>query len=220
MIRLRVTFSKDGALRYTGHLDLHQVWERTIRRAGLPLAYSQGFHPTPKIQLAAALPLGFIGQAEIMDMWLDLDEIETASIAPQLQSAAPPGLTVLSVEQVDERSPALQTQVESAEYEVTLLDPPPADLASHLSAIMEAASLPRERRGKAYDLRPLIEVLTLTSTHLLNSREGQGERVFMRLAAREGATGRPEEVLSILNIPIESARIERIRLLFRQDALE
>ncbi len=215
MIRLRVTFSKDGALRYTGHLDLHQVWERTIRRAGLPLAYSQGFHPTPKIQLAAALPLGFIGQAEIMDMWLDQDEIETASIASQLQCAAPPGLAIRSVERVDERGPALQTQVESADYEVTLLDPPPADLASHLSAIMEDASLPRERRGKAYDLRLLIENLEARTS------QGSGlQRIFMRLAARQGATGRPEEVLSILNIPIESARIERICLLFRQDALE
>ena len=217
MIRLRVTFAKDGALRYTGHLDLHQVWERTIRRAGLPLAYTQGFHPTPKIQLAAALPLGFIGRAEIMDMWLNLDEIETASIAPQLQSAAPPGLAVLSVERVDERSPALQTQVEAAEYEVTLLDPPPANLAARLSAILEAASLPRERRGKAYDLRPLIEELTLSH---LPTGEGPGVRVFMRLAAREGATGRPDEVLFLLEIPLESTRIERIRLLFRQDALE
>jgi len=217
MIRLRVTFAKDGALRYTGHLDLHQVWERTIRRAGLPLAYTQGFHPTPKIQLAAALPLGFIGRAEIMDMWLNLDEIETASIAPQLQSAAPPGLAVLSVERVDERSPALQTQVEAAEYEVTLLDPPPANLAARLSAILEAASLPRERRGKAYDLRPLIEELTLSH---LPAGEGPGVRVFMRLAAREGATGRPEEVLSILDIPLKSARIERIHLIFRQEALE
>ncbi len=53
-MRLRITFSKQGALRYTGHLDLHKIWERTARRAGLPLAYSQGFHPHPQIQLAAA----------------------------------------------------------------------------------------------------------------------------------------------------------------------
>ncbi len=59
MQRLRLTFAKTAAMRYTGHLDLHTTWERTLRRARLPLAYSQGFHPQPKIQLASALPLGF-----------------------------------------------------------------------------------------------------------------------------------------------------------------
>jgi len=210
MIRLRVTFSKDGSLRYTGHLDLHQVWERTIRRAGLPLAYTQGFHPTPRLQLAAALPLGFSGRSEIMDMWLDLEEIEVVAVAPRLQSSAPPGLTVRSVERVDERGPALQTQVESAEYEVTLLDPPAAGLAARLSTVLEAGSLPRERRGRAYDLRPLIESLEARP-----SRGEGGVCLLMRLAARSGATGRPEEVLSILDIPIKSTHIERTLLIFQ-----
>ncbi len=58
-MRARITFSKQGALRYTGHLDLHRLWERAMRRADLPLSYSQGFHPQPKISLASALPLGF-----------------------------------------------------------------------------------------------------------------------------------------------------------------
>src|SRR5512136_271004 len=70
-MRLRITFSKNGALRYAGHLDLQTTWERTVRRAGLPLAYTHGFHPGPKIQIASALPLGFIGRAEIVDIWLD-----------------------------------------------------------------------------------------------------------------------------------------------------
>ena len=70
-MRLRITFSKSGALRYTGHLDLQTTWERTLRRAGLPLAYTHGFHPGPRIQIASALPLGFIGRAEIVDIWLD-----------------------------------------------------------------------------------------------------------------------------------------------------
>src|SRR5512136_903583 len=69
-MRLRITFSKSGALRYTGHLDLQTTWERIVRRAGLPLAYTQGFHPGPRIQIASALPLGFIGHAEIVDIWL------------------------------------------------------------------------------------------------------------------------------------------------------
>ena len=70
-MRIRITFAKQGALRYTGHLDLHKLWERAARRAELPLAYSQGFHPQPKMNIAAALPLGFSSRCEVMDMRLE-----------------------------------------------------------------------------------------------------------------------------------------------------
>jgi radical SAM-linked protein len=224
-MRLRIIFSKTGALRYTGHLDLQTVWERTIRRAGLPLAYTHGFHPGPKIQIASALPLGFIGHAEIVDIWLQ-EPAEAALVAAQgdhegrpyvdiLQPAAPPGLTILSIVQVDEAGPALQTQVASAEYEVTLLDPVDGtELAKRLAAALRAESLPRERRGKAYNLRPLIESLCLTPLPP-GETEGGGVSIFMRLAAREGATGRPEEVLDVLGIPFEATRIERTRLILK-----
>ena len=211
-MRLRITFSKSGALRYTGHLDLHSLWERTVRRAGLPLSYTQGFHPGPKIQLASALPLGFIGRAEIVDLWLNdtgvsLDPAYKATLQP----SAPPGLVISSVEVVDEHGPALQTQVVSAEYEVTLLEQVDrSGLMKGISALLGAASLSRERRGKTYDLRPLIECLELLPD------DGTGTlRLKMRLAAREGATGRPEEVLDALNIPFETTRIERTRLILK-----
>ncbi len=224
-MRLRITFSKSGALRYIGHLDLQNLWERTLRRAGLPLAYTQGFHPGPRIQIAAALPLGFIGRAEIVDIWLD----ETGNppihaYKDLIQPAAPPGLTVLDVEQVDERGPALQTQVTAAEYEVALLEPVErAELEQKIEELLKAESLPRRRREKAYDLRPLIEMIALTplrlppfSKKMGGEKEGGGVRVDMRLAAREGATGRPEEVLDALGIPPETARIERTRLLLAE----
>ncbi len=208
-MRIRITFSKQGALRYTGHLDLHTLLERAARRANLPLAYSQGFHPSPKIQLASALPLGFSSRAEIMDMWLTT-ECEVSRLRIDLQAALPNDIQILDIEPVDDRVPPLQTQVIAAEYEATLPDEFASDLTSRLSAIMEAASLPRERRGKPYDLRPLIESLEAAPA------EGSGKwRIRMRLSAREGATGRPEEVLSALGIPPESVRVERTRLIFQ-----
>ena len=70
-MRVRITFSKQGALRFIGHLDLHRLWERAMRRANLPLTYSQGFHPQPKISLAAALPLGFSSRGEVLDARLN-----------------------------------------------------------------------------------------------------------------------------------------------------
>jgi radical SAM-linked protein len=208
-MRIRITFTKQGALRYTGHLDLHNLLERAARRAALPLAYSQGFHPTPKIQIACALPLGFSSRAEIMDIWLTVDS-EVSRLRDSLQAALPRDIQILTIESVDERAPALQTQVIAAEYEATLPDEFAADLTSRLSAVMDAESLPRERRGKPYDLRPLIESLEAAPA------EGSGKmRLFMRLSARAGATGRPEEVLSALGIPPETVRVERTRLIFQ-----
>ncbi|HEX2995366.1 MAG TPA: TIGR03936 family radical SAM-associated protein [Anaerolineales bacterium] len=204
-MRIRITFIKQGALRYTGHLDLHKLWERAARRAELPLAYSQGFHPQPKMNMAAALPLGFSSRCEMLDMKLEQD-IPLNDLATRLNQTLPSGLQVVEVQQVDERAPALQTQVASAEYEVTLTEPiDRSALERKIDSALAADSLFRERRGKTYDLRPLVEMLSIPDNH----------KIFMRLAAREGATGRPEEVLDVLGIAFEETRIERTRLIFQ-----
>jgi radical SAM-linked protein len=210
-MRIRITFAKQGPLRYTGHLDLHKLWERAARRAQLPLAYSHGFHPQPKMNIAAALPLGFSSRCEVMDMRLE-HEIQLEGVREKLQQTLPAGIQVLNVENADERAPALQTQVASAEYQVTLtglIDR--SKLQRKIDSVMESESIIRERRGKKYDLRPLIEELALTHAPL---PDGSGEKILMRLAAREGATGRPEEVLDTLGIAFEETRIERTNLIF------
>jgi radical SAM-linked protein len=204
-MRIRVTFSKTGPLKYIGHLDLQALWERAVRRAGLPLAYTQGFHPQPKINHASALPLGFSSRCEVVDLRLDRD-VEITELPARLQAAMPSGLGILKVEVVDDHGPALPTQVLAAEYEVTLtggLDV--QDLKRKMIELLARPTLARVRRDKKYDLRPLIEDLRLVSE----------TTVSMRLAAREGATGRPDEVLAELGIPIENAQIERVRLLFQ-----
>jgi len=212
-MRIQITFSKQGALRYTGHLDLHKLWERAARRAELPLAYSQGFHPQPKMNIAAALPLGFSSRCEVLDMKLERD-IPLDGLSDTLQATLPSGIRVLSITQVDDRAPALQTQVVSAEYEVHLTEPVDgSEMKRKVDSVMESESIIRTRRGKEYDLRPLIEELSLTPIHLPEG-EGQEVRVFMKLSAKEGATGRPEEVLDVLGIAFEGTRIERIRLNF------
>jgi radical SAM-linked protein len=210
-MRIRITFSKQGALRYTGHLDLHKLWERAARRAELPLAYSQGFHPQPKMNLASALPLGFSSRCEVLDMRLEHD-ITLDGLSERLNDTLPSGLQVLDVEQVEERAPALQTQVVAAEYEVRMIESNPSsaasagfgeDLKQRIESLMGSETIVRNRRGKEYDLRPLIEELY-----------GMNDKIVMKLAAREGATGRPEEVLDALGIAFEEARIERTRLFF------
>ena len=174
------------------------------RRAELPLAYSRGFHPQPKMNMAAALPLGFSSRCEVMDMRLERD-IPLGDLPTRLNGTLPSGLQVVAVEQVDEKEPALQTQVASAEYEVILTEPVnEAELTQKIASVMELQTIPRERRGKMYDLRPLMEEVKLLP----------GGKIFMQLAAREGATGRPEEVLDMLGIAFEGTRIERTRIIF------
>lgn len=208
-MRVRITFSKQGALRYTGHLDLHRLWERALRRADLPISYSQGFHPQPKISLAAALPLGFASRAEVVDVRLN-DEIPVEDISARLKDSLPADIQIVRIESVDERAPALQTQVLSAAYEVHLTEPiDGAELTRKVEALMMSESVMRERRGKTYDLRPLIEMLSVIT-------EANGKVwLKMTLAARDGATGRPEEVLNVLDILPEYTRVERIRLIFQ-----
>jgi radical SAM-linked protein len=228
-MRLRITFAKQGALRYTGHLDLNKIWERTARRADLPLAYSQGFHPQPKIYIASALPLGFSSRAEVLDMKLKSDT-PLEGLAERLQASVPPGLRILNVEPVDDALPQLQTRLIAAEYEVAFTEPvDESALAAQISALLAADSLPRERRGKPYDLRPLVQELLLlpsppgSPTGVL--REGAGGeggdvKVFMRLTSREGATGRPEEVLDQLGVPPDIVRVERTRLIFMEESVK
>ncbi|MCK6538698.1 MAG: TIGR03936 family radical SAM-associated protein [Anaerolineales bacterium] len=221
-MQIRITFTKQGALRYTGHLDLHKLWERAARRAGLPLAYSRGFHPQPKMNMAAALPLGFSSRCEVMDMKLE-SEVPLEGLRERLNETLPSGVQVLKVEQVDEGAPALQTQVVSAEYEVTLADPSTSprvdgsDLKRRIDSVMESESIPRTRRGKSYDLRPLILDLKVMESGGLPSSQEQSPaaQIFMKLSAREGATGRPDEVLDVLGIAFEDTRIERVHLNFQ-----
>ena len=209
-MRVRITFTKQGALRYTGHLDLHRLWERAMRRADLPLSYSQGFHPQPRISLAAALPLGFSSLGEVLDVRFN-EEIATEEIASRLKDNLPRDILVTNVESVDERAPALQTQVLSATYDVRLTEPiDGSDLTRKVGELMTSESLSRERRGKLYDLRPLIEMLSVVT-------EANG-KVWLRmtLSARDGATGRPEEVLNTLGIEPEYTHVERTRLIFEK----
>jgi radical SAM-linked protein len=112
------------------------------------------------MNIAAALPLGFSSRCEMIDMRLE-HNISLDGLRQRLQETLPAGILVSNVESVDERAPALQTQVVSAEYDVTLTGSiDGSGLKRRIDSIMESESIIRERRGKAYDLRPFIEELS------------------------------------------------------------
>ncbi|HET7010658.1 MAG TPA: TIGR03936 family radical SAM-associated protein [Anaerolineales bacterium] len=206
MPRYRVSFAKTDAMRFTGNLDVHRTWERMFRRAQLPLAYTEGFSPHPRLTLAAALPLGCLSEGDLIDAWL-AEPTAPEAVLSALRLAAPPGLRVDSVVLVEDPEPSLPSQVVSAEFDVEL-DPLQGEpLATRCAALLAEDSLPRRRRGKTYDLRPLIEAL---------APSGSGPQLHMRLAAREGATGRPEEVMLAMGLDPARAVCTRKRLILHR----
>ena len=204
--RYRITFTKDEAQRFTSHLDLHRAWGRLLRRAGLPLLYSQGFNPRPRIQLSTALPLGCTSEHELADIWLT-EEIPCSEILERLQHSAPPGTRIIAVEQTALNEPALPRQIDAVSYIVQIdADLSEEELSSTIHDLLLTKVLERERRGKNYDLRPLIQELEISSRGI------EPLSIKMKLAAKEGATGRPEEVLLALDLDPSTAKIHRIHL--------
>jgi radical SAM-linked protein len=210
LARYRAEFHKTEAMRFTGNLDLHRTLERTLRRAGLPLAYTQGFHPHPRLTLASALSLGCTSQGELAEFWLE-SALTSDEILAACRRASPSGIFVVSVVSVPIEEAALPTLVRAAEYRAEM-DPEdaPFDLEARVETLLQSQTLPRSRRDKAYDLRPLVEELRAT-------RMAEGAAMlWMRLTCLEGATGRPDEVLLALGIEPSQARIHRLRLLLAE----
>jgi len=205
--RYRITFTKEGLLAYSSHLDLMTLWERTLRRAGAPLMYSQGYNPRPKMQLARALPLGHTAGGELIDVWLE-ERVPADELVAGLAPVTHRHTKVLDVRPVSLDEPAMQAQMASSVYRVIVTWDEPADaVRRRVERVLVAEELPHERRGKAYDLRPLIERLELEGVC-----EGR-VTLSMQLAARPGATGRPEAVLDVLGMGDAFARYGRQRLL-------
>jgi radical SAM-linked protein len=210
--RMRVTFSTDDTVKYVGHLDMHRAWERAIRRAALPLAYSQGFNPQPRLHFAAAIPVGFTGRAEIADVYLN-EELDPAEFAARLAAALPPGIRPQAAAPVARELPSLQSQVTGAAYRVEVETGEDDDeFDALLAAFMARPDAWRERRkGKdvaRYDLRPLVQELAYAG------RTDYRQSFTVTMTAEPGATGRPDELLAELGFESTPRRIERVALTF------
>lgn len=206
MIKVRITYTKMGWLKYTSNLDVQKLWERAIRRARLPLAYSQGYHPKPRMNLAAPLPLGFSSSAELIDIWFT-EEITTTEIQERLIGMFPSGIEIQKVEQIELSGASLQSLVAAGEYSIELrIDLPAEEFKNKVADVLKSESLIRTRRNKEYDLRPLIQDLRIVDSNHLTAR----------LTMLPKATGRPEEVLQAMQIDPNDARIERTALILAE----
>ncbi len=205
--RIRVQYTKGHELRFTGHLDMQRLWERLLRRSDLPIRYSQGYHPRARLNLASALPLGFISDSELLDFWMN-EPLPLNDIKERLSTAAPPGLTIVSVHEVDLREDALQVQMSASEFRVAFFDPQEeAELKTKVDALLAQKEIIRTRRKKTYDLRPLILELEVRRLEPGNTS------IWMRLLAEPGATGRPDEVLDEMGYQNTAYLVQRTELL-------
>lgn len=206
-VRIRITYAKIGNLRFIGHLDLQNLWERAFRRADLPMQFSQGFSPKVRLNLASALPLGITSVCEVIDFWLvkatPLDEVHRA-----LAGALPAEIQILSLEFVPLTLPSLQSSMQASEFLAAFDHKVNADqLQARVDEFMSATEIIRIRRGKPYNLRVLTKTLEVVyATPQL--------QLLMRLDSREGATGRPDEVITQLGFDPLSCDIKRIKLIF------
>jgi len=211
MQRLRIRFNRGEEIKYISHLDLMRLWQRALSRAGVALAYSEGFNPHPRMSLAAPLALGVTSEAELMDIILatwSSPHTFTTAVGRQL----PRGIEISQVYNTPLTMPSLQSQVRHAEYTVELeTEKGQDDIESVIAALLAKESLPwqhqRDTGPRHYDLRTLIDDIWP-----IDWRTGHCS-IGMRLRCDSNGSGRPEQVaaaLGFVKIPISIHRTKLI----------
>ena len=211
MQRLRIRFSRGEEVRFISHLDIMRLWQRALHRAGMPLAYSEGFSPHPRISMAAPLPIGVTSEAELMDVfvtkWVS-PHFFTTAISQQL----PPGIEILQVYPIAPTLPSLQSQVRYVEY-VVEVETEEKDIESKLASLLSVKHLPwqhqRDTGPRSYDLRALIDDLWLINYHHPFCAIG------MRLRCDSSGSGRPEQVTAALGFTSNPRSMHRTKLILK-----
>jgi len=211
MQRLRLKFSRSDEIKYISHLDLMRCWQRSLRRAGILLAYSEGFSPHPRLSLAAPLPIGVTSEAELMDITLQ-KPVSPYFLIQTLGEQLPQGIDVLEVEQMPLMIPSLQSQVRYAEYRVVVkASKSVGEMQTAITSLLQAERLPwqhmRDTGPRYYDLRALIKHIWLVSYHDSTFTLG------MRLRCDPQGTGRPEQVSQALGLTEYPDSIHRTKLI-------
>ena len=153
--RLRVTFTRGDDMKYITHLDMMRFWERALRRADIPVTYSEGFSPHPQIQLASPLAVGTTSACELMDVFLD-ERMTPRAFIDAVSQQVPPAITVTAARETGLALPSLQADVRAAEYEVDAPNPDCVDVEAAIATMLAADTHPlaaqARRRGEV--LRP------------------------------------------------------------------
>ena len=199
--RIRIRYTKTGRIRYTSQRDVARAWERALRRARLPVAYSEGFSPRPLLSFSLALPTGCESQAEYADIRFAPErggeDRHLDDVAQELGSLLPDGLDVVVARPLDGYKGSLQEQVSLCSWIVEVTGMSAGQVAERVEHLLAAAHLPieRERKGRQVsdDLRPSVIHLGV---------EGPGSRAGSIRLSADLATKprgvRPGELLGAL----------------------
>lgn len=197
LMLVRMKYSKTSAGRFMSHLDLLRTIERTFRRAGLPLAFSEGFNPHPKISFGSALAVGVTSDGEYLDVELR-EETALDSLESKLKAASPSGIEIIKVIELDQRNQSLTAQINMARYLVKV--PLAQEMDTHklqklISLVMAQPSLCIVREGK----KGIRQVDIRKGIHHLEG-EIEGDEMILLMEVQTGSEGnvRPEEVVEIL----------------------
>ncbi len=204
--RLYIRFGKYDALIYTSNLDIAKTWERILRRADLPILYSQGFNTRPRIALASALPLGISSECEILDVSMR-EPIELTGLAERIQATSPGGLRIYDIYEVPVRSGTLPTRVRSSEYRIHFEDGIDAeDLQERIDRLLNSDTMTKEKevKGKkvSINVRPLVYDLHRDAENNLIAHLVVGDRGNLR----------PDEILIEMGLADELVSIHRFQL--------
>jgi radical SAM-linked protein len=206
VIRLRIRFAKLGKVRWTSHRDVARMWERAFRRLNLPLAYSAGFSPRPKVSFGLALPTGHESVAEYLDVELLEEPAGIEGLAETLSGALPTGVDALAVLPLEGKVPSLQEDVTSCSWQFVVAPTETGggveveDLRDRVAALLaaEAVEVTRQRKGQAVtdDIRPgviAVDVLGPAPDEL-----GPGVLVEAELTTQPRSI-RPSELIAALD---------------------
>ena len=211
MQRLRIRFGRGEEIKFISHLDIMRLWDRAFHRARIPIAYSEGFNPHPKMSLAVPLAVGVTSEAELMDVFV-ARPVSPHWFTQAVNQQLPPGITILGVSQTALTLPSLQSQVRYADYRVQLdtTENAAKEIETAVAALLSADHLPwhhkRDTGERTYDLRALIDDLRLVSF------TGSVCTLEMRLRCDSGGAGRPEQVVLALGFAQHPQSIHRTKL--------
>ena len=211
MKKVRVRFSKKGKIRFVSHRDIARIWERSLRKAQIQLAYSEGFSPRPKISFGLALPTGNESEAEYLDLELVNDiqgkSEDLVSLKEKLNKALPEGIQVQNVAEKELGADSLQQVVTQCTWQFDLSDYTIDQAEKWSEEILGCHEIivERERKGKVVveDLRKQI-----ISIEVIGETDA-GVRVQADLGTQP-RTLRPSELLAASNPPIKARNVCRM----------
>jgi radical SAM-linked protein len=210
-MRLRLRFTKLGKIRFLGHRDVARVWERALRRAEVPVVYSEGFTPRPRVHFGLALSTGHESLGEYIDVDVADDAFAWDGLSAKLSPLLPDGIDCVAAAPIDRRGPSLQEAVTSCEWQIDVvgLDESAARAEVERLAGATEVMVARTRKGRESvdDVRPGILALEVTGPVV--GPMGEGVRLRTELATQPRGV-RPGELLAAVSPDAVEARVLRV----------